>query len=80
MGGILISERAPKTQILRKVFGKLKPCSISFVRQLIAEKGSDNMNDKLISIWFVAHLCRFVMAMGLSRALFHRVPKANKTN
>ena len=80
MGGILISERCPKTQVIRKVFGKLKPYSISFVKQLIAEKGSDNMNEKLISIWFVANLCRFVMALGLSRALFHRSLKTTGRN
>lgn len=80
MGGILISEQSPKSQILLKVFGKLKPYSISFVKQLIAEKGSDNMNEKLISIWFVAHLCRFVMALGLSRALFRKAPKTTQTN
>lgn len=80
MGGILINEQSPKSQILRKALGKLKPYSISFVKQLIAEKGSDNMNEKLISIWFVAHLCRFVMALGLARALFHRAPKPTQTN
>jgi glycosyltransferase involved in cell wall biosynthesis len=80
MGDILINEQAPKSQILRKVFGKLKPYRISFVKQLIAEKGSEDMNKKLFSIWAVAHLCRFVMALGLAKALFHKIPKTSKAN
>jgi len=75
MGQILISKQSPKVQIVRAVIGKLKPNRLSFIRQLNAQKGSNSMNRKLIRIWLTANLCRFVMALGLSRVLFQRPQK-----
>jgi len=78
MGQILISKQSSKTQIARAVIGKLKPYRISFVKQLIAKKGVEQMNNKLIRIWIVAILCRSLMALGLARALFRKSKRTNQ--
>jgi glycosyltransferase involved in cell wall biosynthesis len=78
MGQILISKQSSKTLILSAVIGKLKPYRISFVKQLIAKKGVEQMNNKLIRIWIVTVLCRSLMALGLARTLFRKAKRTNQ--
>lgn len=78
MGQILISKQSSKTQIARAVIGRLKPYRISYAKQLIAKKGFEQMNNKLVRIWIVAILCRSIMALGLARALFRKSKRTNQ--
>ena len=78
MGQILISKQCSKAQIVRAFIGKLKPYRVSFVKQLIAQKGFEQMNRKLIRIWLIAHLCRSIIALGLAQALFRRSQKTKR--
>ncbi len=80
MGKILIAGNSSKSQIFQAVLGKLKPYSVSFVKQLIARKGCEKMNKKLLRIWLVANLFRPVMAMAIAQALFSRGQKMTRTD
>ena len=80
MGQILIAKNSSKSQIFQAVIGKLKPYSVSFIKQLIARKGCEKMNKKLIRIWLTANLFRPVMAMAIAQALFSRDQKMTRTD
>ena len=67
---ILIQEGKSKLKIVYAIFRLLIPPRFSFIKKIVYQRGTIEMNEKMLRIWWVSYLCNISTAMGVLISLF----------
>jgi len=67
---IELDEGKPLRAVTYSTFGLLLPPRISSIRRIVQQRGTPEMKEKVLSMWYVLYLCNLLTALGLLRSIF----------
>ena len=62
---IWISEKESLLKITYSVFILFLPPRLSFIKKMIYQRGTPEMNKKTLNVWYVSYLCNLSMGLGI---------------
>jgi len=74
---IWIGERRSSLKFIYSVFRMFLPSRLSSIKKIIYQRGTTEMNEKVLSIWYVSCLCNLSMGLGILMEIFGGLKQRN---
>jgi len=77
MAHIWIGEGRSSLKFIYSVFRIFLPSRLSSIKKIIHQRGTPEMNDRVLNIWFVSCLCNLLMGVGILTEIFGGLKQRN---
>ena len=74
---IWIGEKRSSLKFIYSVFRMFLPSRLSSIKKIIYQRGTTEMNNRVLSIWYVSCLCNLFMGLGMLTEIFGGLKQRN---